>query len=105
MPLSRRYTPEHPAGETCPFGFDFSPIIPVGVGISAGALSIFTNTQPPVAADADWTKGNVTWLDRTLYATLGGGKDGIDYRLDWTATDTDGNIWVRSGLILCAATS
>jgi hypothetical protein len=105
MPLSRRYTPEHQQSEICPFGFDFSPIIPVGVGITAGSLNIYTNTNPPVAANADWTVGPVSWLDRTLYATLTGGQDGVDYLLQWTADDTDGNRWSRFALVLVAATS
>ena len=32
MPLSRRYTPEHPPGEECNFGLHFSLVIPPGVG-------------------------------------------------------------------------
>ena len=40
MPLSRRYSPEHPPGEECAFGLDYSPLIPVGVGIATGTLSI-----------------------------------------------------------------
>jgi hypothetical protein len=105
MPLSRRYTPEKAAAESSIFGMDFSYLIPPGVGISSGALAIFTNTKPPVAADADWIKGTVSVHDRTLYATLGGGKTGTDYVLTWTATDTAGNVWPRSALCLCAPTS
>ena len=105
MPISRRYSPEHPPGESCAFGLDFSPLIPPGVGIKSGTLNIFTNTSPPAIADSDWTKGAVTWLDRTLYATLGGGRSGVDYILTWTAVDTEGNVWPRSGLVLCAPTS
>jgi hypothetical protein len=105
MPLSRRYTPEHPAGEACVFGLDFSAVIPPGVGIASGDLDIFTNTVPPNAADADWTKGPVSVQGRVLYATLAGGLDGTDYMLTWTATDTAGNVWPRTGLILVAATS
>jgi hypothetical protein len=105
MPLSRRYTPEHYPSESSIYGMDFSYLIPPGVGISGGALTIFTNTQPPVAADADWIKGTVTVHDRTLYATLGGGKTGTDYMLVWTATDSNGNVWPRAALVLCAYTS
>jgi hypothetical protein len=105
MPLSRRYTPEKDPGESSTFGMDFSTLIPPGVGISGGTLAIFTNTKPPIAADADWSKGTVTVYDRTLYAMLGGGKVGIDYLLTWTATDTNGNVWPRSALCLCAPTS
>lgn len=105
MPLSRRYSPEHPPGESCAFGLDFSPIIPVGVGLSSGALAIFTNTAAPVDASADWTIGAVTVQGRALYAVLSGGVAGTDYKLLWTATDTMGNIWPRSCLVLCAETS
>jgi hypothetical protein len=105
MPLSRRYTPEHPADESCIFGLDFSAVIPPGVGISAGDLKILTNTVPPNPADADWAKGAVSVQGRVLYATLSGGVVGTDYILRWTATDSDGNIWPRDGLILVAETS
>jgi hypothetical protein len=105
MPLSRRYTPEHPQGETCVFGLDFSFVVPPGVGVVAGALDIFTNVASPVAADADWTKGAVFVRGRTLYATLSGGVTGTDYMLRWTATDSDGNVWPRTGLVLVGPTS
>jgi hypothetical protein len=105
MPLSRRYTPEHPAGESCLFGLDFSYVVPVGVGISSGVLDIFTNTVPPNPADADWVKGTVSVQGRVLYATLSGGVSGTDYLLRWTATDTQGNVFPRTGMILVADTS
>jgi hypothetical protein len=105
MPLSRRYTPEHPPTESCNFGLDYSFIIPPGVGIASGSLAIFTNTVPPVAADADWTKGAVTVRGRAVYAMLSGGIEGKDYRLVWTATDSNGNIWPRTTLCLVAETS
>lgn len=105
MPLSRRYTPEHPPTESCMFGMNYDAVIPLGVGIASGRLDIFTNTVPPKAADADWSKGAVMVRGRVLYATLGGGVDGTDYLLRWTATDTQGNTWPRTGLILVADTS
>jgi|SRR5215472_12676623 len=105
MPLSRRYSPEHPPGESCPFGLDFSPLIPPGVGISIAALAIFTNTATPVDASADWTIGPVQIFDRTVYCQLGGGVEGKDYQLRWTVTDTNANTWSRTALILCAQTS
>jgi hypothetical protein len=105
MPLSRRYTPEKPSAEVCNFGMDYSFVIPPGVGISEGTLEIFTNTIEPADASADWVIGEVQIQDRTLYATLGGGVDGQDYQLRWTATDTLGNVWPRTGLILIAETS
>ena len=105
MPLTRRYTPEHPPGESCLFGLDYSFVIPPGVGISEGSLSIFTNVVPPVAADADWTKGAVTIRGRAVYAQLSGGVEGKDYQLRWSCTDTAGNVWPRTTLVLCAQTS
>ena len=105
MAISRRYTPEHPPAEVCFFGLDFSYLIPPGVGIASGSLSIFTNTVAPVAADADWTKGPIQIYGRSLYASLGGGVEGTDYQLRWLATDTDGNVWPRTALVLCAQTS
>lgn len=105
MPLSRRYSPEVAPHESCVFGLDFSTVIPPGVGIVSGSLTIQTNTQPPVAADADWTKGTVSVQDRTLYATLSPSKSGTDYILTWTAIDTSGNTWPRSALALVAPTS
>ena len=105
MPLTRRYTPEHPPAESASFGMDFSFIIPPGVGIDDAGLDIFTNTAPPVAADTDWTKGTVTILGRTVYAQLSGGVEGKDYQLRWMARDTSGNTWRRTALILCAQTS
>lgn len=105
MPLSRRYTPEKPPSETAVFGMDFSAIIPPGVGILSGSLDILTNTVPPVEASTQWIKGPVTVRGRVLYANLGGGVNGTDYQLVWTAQDTQGNVWPRVGLCLVAQTS
>jgi hypothetical protein len=105
MPISRRYQPEKPPGETSNFGLDYSFIIPLGVGIASGSLAIFTNTVPPVAADSDWTKGAVTVRGRAVYASLSGGIEGKDYQLRWTAVDTEGNVFPRTTLVLCAQTS
>jgi hypothetical protein len=105
MPLTRRFQPEHPPGESCNFGLDFSFVIPPGVGIASGSLAIFTNTVPPAAADADWTKGAVTVRGRAIYAMLSGGIEGKDYQLRWSATDTEGNVFPRTTLILVAQTS
>lgn len=105
MPLSRRYTPEHPPGEQCNYGLDYSFVIPPGVGIQSGSLLIFTNTANPAAADSDWTKGTVYVRGRAIYCNLTGGVAGTDYQLRWTVTDTEGNIWPRTTLQLCAETS
>lgn len=105
MPLSRRYTPEHPPGEECNFGLDFSFVIPPGVGLSSGSLQILTNSAAPVDASAQWTIGPVSVRGRALYAMLSGGVAGTDYQLKWTAIDTAGKTWPRTALVLCADTS
>jgi hypothetical protein len=106
MPLSRRYSPEHPSSEECSFGMDFSAIIPVGVGIIGGAISIWRNTAPPTQADTEWTFVTpVTVRGRVVYCTLTGGIEGVDYQLVWTVNDTQGNTWQRTALCLCAQTS
>ena len=105
MPVSRRYIPEHPPGESCAFGYDYSFIIPVGVAIQSGALAIQTNTANPQAADSDWQKGPVNVRGRAIFANLSGGVAGTDYQLVWTAVDTQGNRWPRTALVLCAETS
>jgi hypothetical protein len=105
MPLSRRYTPEFPPGESSVIGYDFSFIIPPGVGIASGALNILTNTAAPQPANSDFTIGPVGVRGRAIYASLTGGVLGTDYQLHWTAFDTSGNEWPRTGLLLCAFTS
>jgi hypothetical protein len=104
MPLSRRYTPEHAPGEAANYGMDFSFIVPPGVGLVTGALAIWTNQANPVQS-SDFTIGPVTVQGRVIYANLSGGVAGTDYQLRWNATDTDGNIWPRTALVLCALTS
>jgi hypothetical protein len=105
MSLSRRYTPEHPPGENSVYAYDFSFIIPPGIGISSGAVTIFTNVANPQDASSDWTIGAVNVLGRVIYASLTGGIEGKDYQIRWVATDTEGNVWPRTGLQLCAHTS
>ena len=105
MPLTRRYTPEKPSGESCYFGCDYSMIIPLGVGIDSGEVHLWTNTVAPVLADIDWTIGPVLIEGRTVYAQLSGGIDGTDYQVRWSVTDTDGNVWPRTVLQLVSETS
>lgn len=105
MPLSRRYTPEHPPGESCSFGLDYSFVIPVGATIESGTIAIFTNTATPVPADSDFTVGPIVVRGRALYAMLSGGVPGTDYQLKFTAVDSSGNVWPRTTLVLCADTS
>lgn len=104
MPLSRRYTPEFAPGESSIVGMDFSYVVPPGVGLSSGVLAVFTNVATPVNS-TDFTVGPVTVRGRTLYAQLSGGVDGTDYQLRWSATDSQGNVWPRTALLLCSQTS
>jgi hypothetical protein len=104
MPISRRYSPEKDPHEVCIFGYDFSPLIPPGVGITSGTLDFFTNTVPPNPTTA-LTHTGVQVRDRTLYATVQGGNAGVDYQFYWQAIDTAGNNWPRTGLCLVAPTS
>jgi hypothetical protein len=103
--LSRRYEPEFSPGESCLIGLDMSPILAPGVGIASGNLAVFTNTAVPAPADSDFTIGPVAIEGRVLYATISGGKSGIDYQIRWTCTDSDGNVFPRTVLMLCAPTS
>src|ERR1700746_3323787 len=102
--LSGRGGSEYPAGEMCGFGMDFSPLLAPGSGIVSGSLKIFTNTAVPADASHDWLVGPVQILGRSVYAVLAGGVQGQDYQLVWTATDSDGNVWPRTALVLCAPT-
>lgn len=104
MPLSRRFSPEHAPGDSLVYGFDFSYLIPPGVGIKAAQLVVFTNTVAPVAS-TDFSIGTVAFIGRVVYARLAGGIDGTDYQFRFTANDTEGNVWNRVGLVLCAETS
>lgn len=103
--LVSRYQPSHPPGETCSFGMDYSALVPSGVGLVSGALSVWTNVASPVAADADWVVGEVVVRGRSLHAVLSGGVDGKDYQLRWSAVDSEGNVWPRTALCLVARVS
>ena len=106
MPITRRYSPEKPPDEICTFGMDYSFILPRGVGITKGDLDVFTNTVPPQEASDHFVLfGDISVRDRTVYATLGGGHRGTDYQFRWYALDTEGNVWPRTALCLCADTS
>jgi hypothetical protein len=105
MPLTRRYNPPQPAGSSATFGMDFSAVVPVGIGIASFILKIFTNTQPPVAADADWTTTTGYIRGRAVFENLSGGVSGKDYLLQWTVTDSRSNVWIRTAALLCTSTA
>jgi len=104
MALDNRFLPSHPAGQSCLYGLDFSALLPFGVGIASGSLTAEQNLSPPTPT-SDLQIGPVTMVGRRLYALVAGGVAGRDYRLTWTATDSLGNVWPRTALLLCAATS
>jgi hypothetical protein len=105
MPLSRRYTPSWAPSDASNIGMDFSYVVPPGVGIVLGQLSIWTNTATPISVDVDFVVGPIQVFGRTIYTFLEGGAEGRDYQLRWVAIDTDGNRWQRTALMLCAQTS
>jgi hypothetical protein len=109
MPLTARYEPPHPPTEVAAFGGDFSEILPPGIDLQSGALAIFTNANPPVAADTQWTNstpgGQVYIRGSKIFAIMTGGTAGTDYQFVWTVIDTRGNTWSRTALILCTLTS
>jgi hypothetical protein len=103
--LSLRYHPPHHSEEVCTFGMNFDNVIPLGIGISSGTLQIQTNVVPPVDVTNAWIIDPIQVRNRALYATVNGGVTGTDYIFTWFATDTNGLIWPRSALVLCAPTS
>lgn len=105
MPLSRRYTPEWSPGDKATIGMDFSFVLPPGVGINEAALTVLRNTNPPIPSNGDWSQAPVQILGRAVYSVLTGGVAGIDYQLRWQITDSQGNVWTRTALMLCAYTS
>ena len=107
MPLAKRFSPEWAPGEANQIGMDFSTILPPGVGIAGGSLSIATNTQPPNPS-SDFTSSDNFGLNvegRAVYCQIAGGILGRDYQLTFTVSDTEGNVWPRTALMLCSSTS
>jgi hypothetical protein len=105
--LTRRYWPALAPGEIAVFGIDFSNVIPFGIGIASGTLFIVQNIVGATGPAIDVTAGAVSVQDRALYATVSAdaGASGTDYVLTWTATATDGKVYPRTALVLCAPTS
>jgi len=110
--LSRRYTPSHAPADGMIYAMDFSPVVPRGTTFPVAAAEVWRNTVAPVLASsttagaADWTTPvTVLVWDRIVYAALSGGVDGSDYQVRWSATDSSGNLWNRTALVLCSETS
>ena len=104
MAITRRYQPEHPPGESSLFAYDYSAVLPPGMGLTAATLAAYTNTNPASPSN-DFTIGAVSVRGRMCWASISGGVEGTDYQLRWSATDSAGNVWPRTALILCAQTS
>ena len=104
MSLANRYSPSHPPGQVSTYALDYSNILPLGITLSGAALQIEYNTVPPTPA-SDFVITGPTVSGRRLYAQLSGGLAAKDYRINWSASDSLGNTWPRSCLLLCAATS
>ena len=104
MPLSRRYSPEWAPGESSSIGMDMSAVIPRGTGIQAVTLAISSHAFPPVPS-TDFTVTGLSSTGRAVHATMSGGVSGRDYQLTWGVSDTGGNTWSRTSLLLCSPTS
>ena len=104
MPLSRRHSPEHAPGDNLIYGLGLRYLIPRGVGIASSSLAIFTNTVAPVVS-SDFTITQLPPRGRAAYARLAGGVSGTDYQLRWQVTDTQGNVYNRTVMLLCGETS
>ena len=104
MAISQRYTPNHAPGDSASYGIDMSMVLPYGVAIAQVGVAFWTNATPPqpgsgITGTGGGTNGKQAWL------TVNGGTAGVDYQLRWSVTDSLGNIWTRTGLLLCAQTS
>ena len=104
MALTRRYQPALAPGEASEIGLDYSYILPPGIGLTGATIAQYLNTNPATAT-TDLTLGTPTVRGRNVWTTIAGGVAGTDYQLRWTATDSAGNTWPRTCLILVAATS
>ena len=104
MALSHRYHPSKAPNEACTIGIDLSHMLPPGIGLSTVTISAFTTTAP-ANPTSDFTFGTISLRGRLAWCTISGGTEGSDYQIRWLLTDTVGNTWGRTGLMLCAQTS
>jgi len=106
MAISRRYSSVAPA-DVAWFGMDFSHILPNGVAIQTATLQILTNTNPP-NTQSDWQvttpiiKRRQAWSKCTAGATP---NQATDFQLVWTVIDNHNQIYHRTALVRCEATS
>jgi hypothetical protein len=100
-----RYSPSIPVNEAYEIWMDFSQVIPRHVGIATAWVGAWTNTVTPQTT-TDFVFGTVEIVDgRQVRASITGGKDSDDYQIRWTVTDTRGNVFVRTALLLCSNTT
>ena len=85
---------------------DYSNVIPPGVGIDIGECGAWTNNANPVPTTL-LTVGDVSIVGRTLIAFIesSNAAEGIDFQIRWIAFDSEGGVWPRTALVLCAQTS
>lgn len=83
---------------------DFSFVLAPGTAIVSASVAVLVNEAPPIAT-TDWTIGDVMINGSMVYARLTGGVESVDYQIRFTITDSDGNIFPRTALILCSQTS
>lgn len=102
--LSCRYSALAP-GESSIFAMDFSFVLVPGSSLVSGTLQVFLNTFAPAAPTVDIQVDGLMVDGAIAHARLTGGAEGTDYQLRWIVTDTDGNVWPRTALLLCAQTS
>ena len=110
MPLTRRYQPTHPEGDTVLIGIDFATVLAPGAALRDPDLAFWINWPGDVVpADADWEIDPLVGVQvagrRRLLTRISGGVSGIDYQLRWSASDTLGNFWTRTALLLVGDTA
>jgi hypothetical protein len=98
--MSRRYSPPWPPGDEGVVGIALDFVLP-----AIGGLPISAELTIDPLGDFLILTNPLTIAGRSVYATISGGVSGRDYQLRWTVTDGDGNIYQRTGLLLCAPTS
>ena len=98
-----RFHPPHAPGQSNIYAIDYANILPPGAGLTSGAISIVTNTNP-VQPTSDFSTEPVIAQGRRLYCAIAGGTGGTDYQLRFVATDSTQAVWPRTFLLLCAQT-
>lgn len=104
MAITRRYQPNWPPAESSIIGMDFAPMLPPGIAITEVTLDIVLN-QSPTIPTTDFTQGVISIDGRRTWCLLAGGNAGVDYQCRWHVTDSIGQNWIRTALLLCAETS